>query len=216
LSLETRQLFDNFISNQNIFDSAMMYRPLDPEFNIRKNVEFVLEHAIEERLVAEYVNEMQNYFYRKKLQFGDVKSAFALDENHNKLYEVIYVELIDNLVNLETGKSVSFTIDTSEGTMYPNSIDNMRAVFASKFKTDNYLQPKFMKTVQDSSGLALGRILCMPLCYCLPGMSKSVINKINSSEFDFKKIHFDIDRLIVQSTLDNSTAKYLLFPKREV
>jgi galactitol-specific phosphotransferase system IIB component len=216
LSLETRQLFDNFISNQNIFDSTIMYRSLDPEFNIRKNVEFVLEHAIEERFVEEYVDEMQNYFYRKKLQFGDVKSAFALDENHNKLYEVIYVELIDNLVNLETGKSVSFTIDTTEGTMYPNSIDNMRAVLASKFKTDNYLQPKFMKTVQDSSGLSLGRILCMPLCYCLPGMSKSVINKINSSEFDFKKIHFDIDRLIVQSTLDNSTAKYLLFPKREV
>jgi len=216
LSLETRQLFDNFISNQNIFDSTIMYRSLDPEFNIRKNVEFVLEHAIEEKFVEEYVNEMQNYFYRKKLQFGDVKSAFALDENNNKLYEVIYVELIDNLVNLETGKSVSFTIDTPEGTVYPNSIDNMRAVLASKFKTDNYLQPKFMKTVQDSSGLTLGRILCMPLCYCLPGMSKSVINKINSSEFDFKKIHFDIDRLIVQSTLDNSTAKYLLFPKREV
>jgi len=50
----------------------------------------------------------------------------------------------------------------------------------------------------------------------LPGKSKSIINKINSSDFDFKKIHFDIDRLVVQSTLDNSTAKYLLFPKREV
>jgi hypothetical protein len=216
LSLETRQLFDNFISNQNIFDSSMMYRSLDPEFNIRKNIEFVLEHGIEERYVAEYVNEMQNYFYRKKLQFGDVKSAFALNENQERLYEVIYVELIDNLVNLETGKSISFTIDTPEGTIYPNSIANMRAVLASKFKTDNYLQPKFMKTVQDLSGVVLGRILCMPLCYCLPGKSKSIINKINSSDFDFKKIHFDIDRLVVQSTLDNSTAKYLLFPKREV
>ena len=122
-----------------------MYRSLDPAFNIRKNIEFVLEHGIEEKFVSEYVNEMQNYFYRKKLQFGDVKTAFALDENYNKLYEVIYVELIDNLVNLETGKSISYTVDTPEGTIYPNSISNMRAILASKFKTDNYLQPKFMK-----------------------------------------------------------------------
>jgi hypothetical protein len=72
-----------------------------------------------------------------------------------------------------------------------------------------------MKTVQDSSGVPLGRILCLPLCYCLPGKSKGIINKIVNSEFDFKQIHFDVDRLILENTLDNNTAKYVLFPKRE-
>ncbi len=211
LSLSSRLLFDNFISDQTIFNSREMYRPLDPNFNIRKNVEFVLEYAIEQALAEDYSVEMVNYFSRKKLQFGEIKSAFALNEKQEKIYEVVYVELIDNLVNSTTGNSISPVLP---GNVYPNSIDNMRNALGAKFKVDDYFIPKFMKTVQDNSGKPLGKILCMPLCYCIPGQSKTIISRIIDSGFDFKKIHFDIDRLIVENILEENTAKYLLFPKR--
>jgi hypothetical protein len=214
LSLETRQLYENFIGNQSIFNSTLMYRPLDPLFNVNRKIEFVLEHGIEEKYVADYAEKMTEYFSRKKLQFGSIKSAFAI-ENNSVLYEVVYVELIDNLFNSITNESVNAVIDIKGESVFPNSIDNMRNALEKDLAANNFIIPKFMKTVQDSSGVPLGRILCLPLCYCLPGKSKGIINKIINSGFDFKQIHFDVDRLIVENTLDNNTAKYVLFPKRE-
>jgi hypothetical protein len=214
LSLETRELYESFIGNQSIFDSTLMYRPLDPLFNVNRKIEFVLEHGIEQKYVADYAEKMTEYFSRKKLQFGSIKSAFAV-ENNSVLYEVVYVELIDNLFNSITNESVNAVIDIKGETVFPNSIDNMRNALEKDLAVNSFITPKFMKTVQDSSGVPLGRILCLPLCYCLPGNSKGIINKIANSGFDFKKIHFDVDRLIIENTLDNNTAKYVLFPKRE-
>lgn len=214
LSQEDRDYFTVFITNNLIFEQSLLYRPYDSFFGVQRSLQFILEHGIEQLNLNSYVPAIQNYFYRKKLYFGNIKTAFALDDSHNKIYEVVYVELVDNLVN-EDGVPINETVANGNTVLYPNSIDNMRGELENIAATDELFLPKFMKTVQDDSGVPLGRILCLPLCYCLPGNADKIINRIKASGMDFKKIHFDIDRIKILNTLDNSTAKYLLFPNRK-
>lgn len=214
MTQEDRDYFTVFITNNLIFEQRLLYRPYDSSFGVQRTLQFILEHGIQQLNLASYVPAIQNYFYRKKLYFGDLKSAFALDDSHNKIYEVVYVEIIDNLVN-ESGVPINETVANGTGVIYPNSIDNMRGALEEIAETDELFLPKFMKTVQDDSGVPLGRILCLPLCYCLPGSANKIINRIKASGMDFKKINFDVDRIKILNTLDNSTAKYLLFPNRK-
>ena len=213
LSIKDRLYWDTFINDPSVFDFSLLYRPYDPAFGVQKVLEFVLEWGVQELYIAQYVNSLQNYFYRKRLYFGELKSAFATDDNGDKLYEVVYVELIDNLVN-DSGVPINPVVQYGDTTIYPNSIDSMRGAIESIALPTDDLLPKFMRTVQDNTGVPLGRIICLPLCYCLPGNSQLIIRKIETYGIDFKLITFDLDRITVLNTKDNSSAKYLLFPKR--
>lgn len=213
LSLKDRLYWDTFINDPSVFDLSLLYRPYDPAFGVQKNLEFVLEWGIQELYIAQYVNSLQNYFYRKRLYFGNLKSAFATNDNGDKIYEVVYVELIDNLVN-DSGVPINPIVQYGDTTIYPNSIDGMRGAIESIASPTDDLLPRFMRTVQDNTGVPLGRIICLPLCYCLPGNSQFIIRKIETYGIDFKLITFDLDRITVLNTKDNSSAKYLLFPKR--
>lgn len=215
LSTGVRNTYTTFITDQFIFDPTLLYRPFDPAFGTQKTIQFILEYGIEQRNLSSYVTALQQYFSRRRLHFGDLKTAFALDDRGNIIYEVIYLSLSDSMVN-NMGESIGESIAFDNTILYPNSIDNMRAALESIADVDEYLLPKFMRTVQDSSGIPLGRILCMPICYCLPGNSKIILRRIEAYGLDFKTIDFDIDRLTVLNTLDNTVAKYLLFPNREV
>jgi len=216
LSLATRDFYSKFINDQFIFEKTLLYRPYDPAFGTQTNLEFVLEHGIEKRALDDYVPALQQYFSRRRLEFGDLKISSAVDDTNKVIYDVIYIELIDKFVN-SSGVSVGSEIVTINGeTLYPESIDNMRTALESVAPYDEYLLPKFMRTIQTDTGIPLGRILCMPLCYCLPGNSKIILNRIKNYGIDFKQINFDIDRLIILDTTDNTTAKYLLFPHRKV
>jgi hypothetical protein len=215
LPATSRTLYTTFVNSQVVFDPEMMYRPYDPAFGVQKQLELVLEHGIKELNLTDYVSIMQNYFYRKRLYFGNLNSAFAVDDAGNKIYEVVYVEIVDNLVNAD-GVPINPIVESKDRTIYPNSIDAMRGAVESIASADEYLLPKFMRTVQDATGVPLGRILCLPLCYCLPGNSQTIIRRIETYGIDFKQINFDLDRITILNTLDNSSAKYLLFPIREV
>jgi hypothetical protein len=215
LSKEARIQFSNFVNDQSIFTPEIIYRPFDVNFGVQTTVQFILEYGIKQLNLSNYVSAVQDYFRRKRLYFGNIKSAFAKNDSGVKIYEVVYVELIDTLVNND-GVTIGSTVAFETTTVYPNSIDNMRGELEKIAEQDEYLLPKFMRTVQDNSGIPLGRILCMPLCYCLPGTSGTIIRNIETYGIDFKTINFDLDRIIILNSLDNSSAKYLLFPNREV
>ena len=207
----SENLYKNFINDITIFDPNLLYRPYDQAFGVQKSLEFVLEHAIEQLNLTSYVPAMQNYFYRKKLEFGDLKVAIGSYKN-KILYELIYIEIVDKLID-QNGISVKSSINFDNITVYTNSIDTMRTALESVATYNTKLFPKFMNTIQPLTGTPLGRILHVPICYCLPGNSTKVLINIKKYGMDFKKINFEIDRLIVLNSLDNSEAKYLLFPR---
>jgi hypothetical protein len=73
-----------------------------------------------------------------------------------------------------------------------------------------------MRTPQEGDYKPPYYIRAVPICYTLPGQGDKIISRIKLSRFDFKQLNFEVDRLIVQETADNSTAKYLLLERQSL
>lgn len=215
LKIDQRSYYEKFIGDEKIFPKEYLYRPYDPYFGLQREINFLLEPAIEEQKAIEYAKLMQNSFSQKRLEFGDLKVAVAKDDNGNKLYDLVYIELIDNMSLGQTVQLPKSFINNNQ-IVYPNSINNMRLDLETTNAIDEYLYPKFMRTIQDSSGIPLGRILYMGVCYCKPDTGELVLKNIKKSNVNFKTINFQVDRILVSNIKDENVAKYVLFPIRKV
>jgi hypothetical protein len=144
----------------------------------------------------------------------------AKDIHGTILYELVYIDVADELVN-NSGMSVSPVVQSLTGNLYyPSTVDNMRKRLQALVLPDgsyigvNYFNlPKFMRTPQAGSYRPVEYISVIPLCYALPGQGAKIVSRIKLSKFDFKLINFEVDRLIVQNSADNDSAKYLIFDR---
>lgn len=222
LPLEQREIYRNFLADEFTFPQSSMYRFFDPNFGVQSEIKIVLEFGIERRNLADYVPALRENFYRRSFYFGDVKVAFARDSSGNVIYEIVYVDVVDEIIN-QNGESVGLSFESNNQIYYPSSITNMQTRLeqlalndSDYINTDEFRLPTFMKTAQPGEYRPAGYMAVIPLCYALPGESSKILSRIRLSKFDFKQFHLDIDRLIVDETLDNSTAKYLAFPRQTI
>jgi hypothetical protein len=103
-SKTSRKAFSDFINNSNIFDYEKIYRPADPEFGLQKQLRMLLYSGIETKTANEYISAMVTNHKRRRLKFGDIKTAKAqLPGSLDTIYEVVYVEIIDDLSTEVTG-----------------------------------------------------------------------------------------------------------------
>lgn len=226
LSLDKREKYREFISNTFTFPQNFMYRYFDSNFGIQPDIKLTLEFGIERQNLSDYVPALRENFYRRRFYFGDIKLAKAKTSTGTVIYEVVYIDIVDNLIQTNTATSldsVSRTVYTNNNIYYPSSIENMRYQLEHLVLNDGefisvneFNMPKFMRTSQDGDYNPPGYIHVMPLCFALPGQGQKIISRIKLSKFDFKQFDFDIDRLIIDETLDNSGAKYLLFPRQNI
>lgn len=193
LSSSNRKLFTEFISDNFIFERDLLYRPFDPEFGLQEDIKFVIEHGISKELLSAYAASLTSLFKEQRLLFNGVKSAVSKDDVGNVVYEVIYLELTDEL---------------------GNGINLMKTFLDNNFITDEYTMPNWMRTIQSSYGSPIGFVNAVPLCYVLPGTSDIIMKRINSSGFDFEMLDFTADRILISATTDYADTKYLLFPNR--
>jgi hypothetical protein len=219
ITQQNRDKYREFTTNLFTFDPKLIYRYFDPNFGIQHNIQVNLEFGIEKINLDEYAIALRENFYRRKFYFGDIKKAIATDSTGSVVYEIVYVDVVDDMVNSK-GISAGMSIQNN-GTYFPGSIDNMRKQLESiqlqngeKIKVNEYNEPKFMRTPQAGDYAPPKYIRAIPLCYALPGQGDKIISRIKLSGFDFKTINFEVDRLIVQESADKSTAKYLLLERQ--
>lgn len=219
---QKRDEYRDFISNLFTFDPKLIYRYFDTSFGVQHDIKLMLEFGIEQINLDDYMPALRENFYRKKFYFGDVKKAIAADNTGSVIYEVIYVDIIDELTN-NSGVSVRQSIENGNNMYYPSSLENMRKQLeviqlqnGEAIKVNEYNEPKFMRTPQNGDYRPPGYMRAVPLCYALPGQGDKIISRIKLSGFDFKKLDFEVDRLIVQETADSSTAKYLLLERQSL
>jgi hypothetical protein len=219
---EKREVYQQFISDKFIFDPALMYRYFDPNFGVQTSIKMVLEFGIEQINLEDYFTVLQENFYRRKLYFGDIKSAIARDNQGNAIYEVVYSDIVDDLM-IGEDKFLPQSITMNNETYYPGSIENQRIrlrqlqISPSEYVDVNeYMMPRYMRTAQIGQYQNLNYISVIPLCYTLPGNSSRVISRIKQNGFDFKQFDFDVDRIIVQNSLNEPTAKYLILGKQSI
>jgi hypothetical protein len=119
LKADQRTQWTSFINNQSIFVPEYLYQPVDPE------IKMVLEYGIQQLNLGDYVTALDYNFYRKRLTFGNVKVAQGKDTLGNHIYDVVYVEIADDLQGIKQSVSIH------DQTYYPSSIDNMRLALES-------------------------------------------------------------------------------------
>lgn len=217
LSIAQRNKFTSFINSSSIFVPEVLYRPEDPKFGVQTEMRMFLEFGIEKLNLDDYADALQTNFYRRRLAFGDLKVAIAKDSQGNHIYDAVYVDIIDDI----DGAKSAITINNK--VYYPGSINNMRNSLGaiilddhSIISIDEYHLPKFMRTAQNGNYRPSNYIKAVILCYTLPNKSSKITSRIKASGFDFKLLNFEIDRIVVQNTLDYDTAKYLIFPRSSI
>jgi hypothetical protein len=91
-----RRILQQIIGNTDVFDPADVHRPNDPYFGIQKEIKMLVSYGIKASKLSEYIAAMQDRHFNKKFYFGDYKLAQGKDTNGNVLYDVVYVDLIED------------------------------------------------------------------------------------------------------------------------
>ena len=106
----SRNLISTLLENSSIFTPSLLYRSDDPNFGLSKDVVYYHAYGLNALNIDFYVSALELNHYWKNLTLGEIKTAQAVDPLTGKvLYEVVYSEVIDDLVNnqgVSVGKEV--------------------------------------------------------------------------------------------------------------
>jgi hypothetical protein len=128
-SIENRNLIRSLLDDPEIIPNEVLFRSDDIYFGKAKNVVYQHAYGIFSSDLQEYVEAVRKQHYWRNITLGEIKTAVARDENNNIVYEVVYSEIIDDLVNPKK-QSVSYevvwprTINLNKGPWY-TSVTNI-------------------------------------------------------------------------------------------
>ena len=206
-SAEQRSAFQNIISDTTIFPLEKIYRLEDPWFGLATDIKTLFLAGLSPSSLAEYTQAADTNHYTKRLTFGAIKTARAVDSNFNTKYEVVYVEVQDSNTNsfgLGPADTIDLTAaidnpyydaDGNEFTVaYPNSVENMDNVMVNSITyQDKGILPDWM-TSRQPTGRQLGFVRAVVLAYVKPGESDLIAYRLRQRDFKFNSIDFTVDR----------------------
>ena len=105
-SLNDRDVLNTLLVNDELIPPEYLYRPTDPYFGKATNVSYVHAYGMNSSSIESYIDAVQKNHYWRQVILGDLKTAVAKDKNGNVIYEVVYSQVVDELVNSQTGVSV--------------------------------------------------------------------------------------------------------------
>jgi hypothetical protein len=204
---QDRALIDQLVQNQDIIPVQSVYRADDSNFGVAQSVIYDHAYGLDADAIQTYVQSLAINHYWKNLTLGDIRTAQALDSEGRVMYEVVYSQIIDNLVN-DRGQSVDKAVqlpypvdagdDTEISIVYPNSLINMRdQVIDSVGQIPPPLTtvlPLWM-TSKQTDGRILGFTAAWVIAYVKPGESARVAYNIREQFGEqLNKIDFKVDR----------------------
>jgi hypothetical protein len=203
-----RSLIQNLVQNSIIFPPSLIYRNDDTNFGVANQVVYHHAYGLSADTVDTYVSALQLNHYWKNLILGEIKTAQAVDPvTGNIIYEVVYSEIIDTLVNNEgvsVGKEVVLPYLIENQTVdvvYPNSLENMRDQVIDVVGQESDILPLWMQSVQ-TDGNVLGFTPAWVIAYTLPGKSGQIQYNIQSqfgiqlNQIDFQADRYELDRAL--------------------
>jgi len=112
-----QNIFYSVAQDPAINDSAYVYRSEDPNFGIKLKPEMLMMSGLEAQTLTTFQQQMEQNHAPKTLYFGELKTAIAKEGTTTK-YEVVYVEIKDNMVNSK-GESVSSSVKLRDAVAKP-------------------------------------------------------------------------------------------------
>lgn len=203
-----RDLILQLIQNQDIIPNSYVYRSSDTNFGVATSVIYNHAFGLNAVNIEEYVAALDINHYWRNLTLGKIEYAQARDSAGQVIYEVVYSNIIDDLVN-NSGASVAKSVtlpfaiggpDSTEiNTVYPNSLTNMRDQVIDVVGQISPLLPTWM-TSQQADGRVLGFVPAWVIAYVNPGQGARVVYNIRQqfgsqlNRVDFKVDRYEIDR----------------------
>jgi len=181
---EDRDLIRSLLTDQRIFVPEYIFRPEDPYFGLSTGVKYQHAFGLAPDTYATYVESLYLNHYWKNLVLGSIQTAQAVDANDQVIYEVVYSQIIDDLVNAQ-GQSVNkivnlpySIIDPADGStvinqVYPNSLINMRDQVIDTVGQISTELPLWM-TSKQANGRVLGFTPAWVICYTKPGRAAQI------------------------------------------
>jgi hypothetical protein len=105
-SVDDRLIIRQLLENDAIIQADYLYRADDSNFGKASSIIYQHAFGIYASDFEEYVAAITKNHYWRNITLGELKTAQARNERNEVVYEVVYSEVIDNLVNPE-GESVS-------------------------------------------------------------------------------------------------------------
>jgi len=208
-----RNLVASLLQDVNIFPPALIYRKDDPNFGVARRVIYRHAYGLTAATYDSYVASLNLNHYWKNLVLGEIKTARALDDAGNVLYEVVYSEVVDDLVNndgVSVDKQVvlAFPINANDSTeidsVYPNSLQNMRDQVIDVVGQVSNVLPRWMLSRQ-ANGEVLGFTRAWVIAYTKPGQSGQVAYNV-ATQFgtqlnlvDFKVDRYELDNFLTKN-----------------
>ena len=156
-SINDRNILNTLLTSETLIPEAMVYRPNDIYFG--KSTSIIYEHAygIYASAIDEYLAAVTQNHYWRNITLGEIKTAVAKNSLGEIIYEVVYSEVIDNLVN-PAGTSIQQEIywprpiDLGLGPWY-TSITDIFTSYDTVLGQDYYtsLTPGFAQTLYPNS-----------------------------------------------------------------
>ena len=115
-SISDRQLLETLLLNNTIIPENYVFRPNDVYFGKATSVVYEHAYGIYSNSIQEYLVAVTQNHYWRNITLGEIKTAVAKNSAGEIVYEVVYSEVIDNLVN-PAGISVNQEI------VWPRDID---------------------------------------------------------------------------------------------
>jgi len=207
-----RTLVASLLSNQNIFIPDYIYRPTDPNFGLSTQVVYQHAFGLAPDALDIYTESLYLNHYWKNLTLGEIKTAIARDANDNIVYEVVYSQIVDNLVNA-SGQSVAKIeataypiVDPADGSsvlnaVYPNSLINMRNQVIDTVGQISTGLPLWM-TSKQANGRVLGFTPAWVIAYVKPGRGAQVAYYLDQQfGVQLNRVDFKVDRYILDRSL---------------
>jgi hypothetical protein len=210
---DDRALLNSLLQNPNIFPPNLIYRNDDPNFGVATRVIYNHAYRLTAATLDDYVASMNLNHYWKNLVLGEIKTARALDDNGNVIYEVVYSEVVDNLINndgISVGKEVvlAFPIDANTpaeiDAVWPNSLQDMRDQVIDVVGQVSNVLPRWMLS-QQANGQVLGFTPAWVIAYTNPGESGQIAYNIQTqfgtklNLVDFEVDRYELDNLLTKN-----------------
>jgi len=156
-SIQDRGIINSLLNDDVLIPYDLLYRPNDIYFGKASSVIYEHAYGIYASDIAEYIAAVTRNHYWRNITLGELKTAVARDENGNIIYEVVYSQVIDNLVNPQ-GVSVASSIywpvpiDLNIGPWY-TSVTNIFTSYANVLGQEYYtsLTPGYARTLYPNS-----------------------------------------------------------------
>jgi hypothetical protein len=170
-SLADRQVLGTLLLNDTIIPESYLFRPNDVYFGKATSVIYEHAYGIYSNAIQEYLLAVTQNHYWRNITLGEIKTAVAKNSAGEIVYEVVYSEVIDNLVN-PSGVSVSQEviwprdIDLNLGSWYTSITDiytSYENVLGQEYYTSlspgtaRYLYPNSLYNMRNRVAQVLGQ-----------------------------------------------------------